>query len=361
MTTVVTRFPVCVDDNPDVWRINEGQWTRCGPLSDFQGDADDLSVMALVSPVDVRCLWSSWPGLEPRQAESVAGLKATEQSLGPVHVVARHVGDDMVVSAAISPEKMASGLALLSAHGLDPDLLLPMGLAVEGDPDHVAKAAFDGMEVFRGSNFVAPDEPAFRQLLIGDGVVKEYDQVEIQAMLWASSRSPLINLRQGKFAKRQHNIWATPTQRQWIIRLLGALVGVTILLGIATFVAYTSGASDENERALAAARKIDPSIQDIALAETQLDRALQQKGIVQRRFGPLSAGLWRAVKMAPNVSVRELRFSPDGILTTVLAAPDAQSLNKALVAVQKDGFKITAVSRRDDSGATLVDLTMRMP
>ncbi|HEV7233851.1 MAG TPA: hypothetical protein VGN36_06360, partial [Sphingorhabdus sp.] len=62
-----------------------------------------------------------------------------------------------------------------------------------------------------------------------------------------------------------------------------------------------------------------------------------------------------------NVSVRELRFGADGILTVVLAAPDANSVNRALIAIQQDGYRVTATPRQDTSGATLVDMTMRMP
>ena len=85
------------------------------------------------------------------------------------------------------------------------------------------------------------------------------------------------------------------------------------------------------------------------------------EGIAKGRFAPLSAGLWRSVKASPNVTVRELRYGADGIMTVVLAAPDTPSIQTALTAIQQDGYKITATPRIDSSGATLVDLTMRMP
>ena len=61
------------------------------------------------------------------------------------------------------------------------------------------------------------------------------------------------------------------------------------------------------------------------------------------------------------MSVRELRYGADGILNVVLAAPDANAVNRALIAIQQDGYRITATPRQDASGATLVDMTMRMP
>lgn len=361
MTTVITCFPVSGTDNPTVWRIIEGHWQDCGVLSDFIPDAADEKSMVLVSPADARCIWSSLPDLEPRQAEGVAKLRATEQSLGLVHAAARVVTDDVVVTATIAQAVMQSGLDRLALCGLNPDIVMPIGLAIEAYPEHITKVEFDGLTVLRGARFALPDEAVFRDLLVGDSKVDELDADQVCHMLLAASEHPLLNLREGLFAKRERTVWATADQRKWILWLAGALVVATILLGIATLAKYNSATSAENDRALAAAQKIDPSIQDITQAETQLDRALQQKGLANGRFAPLSAGLWRAVQAIPNVSARELRYGNDGILTVVLAAPNADSINKALIAIQQDGYRVTATPRQDSSGATLVDLTMRMP
>jgi len=191
--------------------------------------------------------------------------------------------------------------------------------------------------------------------------VVEIETEQLRSMLLKASEAPVLNLRAGAFAKKARTIWATEGQRTWIIRLVTALFIATILLAIATLAKYWAATSAEDERAIASAQKIDPSINDISQAEAQLDRALQQKGQAKGRFGALSAGLWRAVQTTPNVTARELRYGKDGILIVVLAAPDTNSLNKVLIAIQQDGIRVTATPRQDSSGATLVDLTMRMP
>ena len=330
-------------------------------MSEFLANAEDHRVMALVAPVDSRCTWWTLPDLETRQAESVARLKAVEQSLGPVHAVARHLGDDAVVAATISPALMEAGLARLAQHGLNPDVVLPFGLAVDAHAEHVSRAEFDGLAVLRRGRLVAPDEAVFRDMLVGNGAVEEMDPTAVRTMLLSASERPPINLREGVFAKRERVVWTTAAQRKWMARLAGALVIATLLLGIVSWGKFVSATDAENDRAVAAAQKVDPSITDIALAEGQLDRTLQQKGMAKGRFGPLSAGLWRAVQASPNVSVRELRYGSDGILAGVLAAPNADSVNKALIAIQQDGYRITATPRQDNTGATLVDLTMRLP
>ena len=361
MTTVITRFPVVDADDPVVWRVTDGVWHDSGPLSEYLALSDEVVIMALVAPSDARVLFSSLPDLEPRQAEGVARLKAIEQSIGLVHAVARHVIDDIMLSATIAPAAMEYGLVRLALRGLNPDIVIPAGLVIDSHPDHVVRAEFDGVALLRSRTFVIPDEPALRDLLVGDIPVEDIEPAALRAMLLIASELPLLNLRAGLFAKREQVVWATALQRNWIKQLLGGLVAATILLGLVVWAKHSMATSAENSRALAAAQKIDPSISDITQAEAQLDRALQQKGIAKGRFAPLSAGLWRSVKASPNVTVRELRYGADGIMTVVLAAPDTPSIQNALTAIQQDGYKITATPRQDASGATLVDLSMRMP
>lgn len=361
MTLIVTRFPAHEFDDPTVWRVVDGEWLDQGALSDFASVGDDANVMAIVAPADARCVWASLPDLEPKQAEGVARIRAAEHSLGNIHAVARHIGDDNVVTATIATAAMEQGLARLIPRGINPDIVIPAGLVVEPNPDHVVRAEFDGATVLRGAAFAIPDEPVFRDLLVGDAAVEDVHTDAMRTALLAASERPMLNLREGIFAKRVRTDWLTAQQRKWLVRLLGGLVVASLLLGLVTWAKHKNATADEDDRALAAAQKIDPSISDITQAEAALERALAQKGMAKGRFAPLSAGLWRSVKASPNVSVRELRYGADGIMTVVFAAPDANSVNKALIAIQQDGYRVTATPRQDTSGATLVDLTMRMP
>jgi general secretion pathway protein L len=345
-------------DDPVIWRTDKSGWQEVSLLSEYPGN-DDLSVMAIIRQEDVRCAWTSLPELEVRQAESVARIQLAEQSLGAVHIASRHVGD-VVVSAAIAPQKMEYGLARLLAKGISPDIVIPLGLAVPSDPEVVSLVTFADASALRAMDFAIPDEPVFRGLLVGDRAVCVVDRQEMQAALYATSQSPLLNLRNGAFAKRTHAAFATTQQRKWMVRLLIALISATALLGIVTWAKYRMAIASEDERALSAAQRVDPSIKDIAQAESLLTRAVQQKGVATADLGPLSAGLWKAVKASPNVSLRELRYGNDGILLAVMAAPNADAINRALIAIQQDGFRVTATPRQDNSGATLVDFSMRM-
>ena len=361
MTLIVTFLPSVDHSNPMVWTLSDSAWSEPCPLSEFVPDAADDRMVAIVQAEASRCIWISLPDLEPRQAEGVAKVRAFEQSLGAVHAVARYLDAGDVVTATIDTGVLETGLAMLQARGLNPDVVIPFGLLVPSDPQQVVRAELGNSTVLRGDRFAVPDEQVFRTMLVGDAAVEDMDQTALIQALLNASVQPALNLREGPFAKREPRMLATPEQRTWILRLFGFCILATLLLGVAAFTKYSLATSAENDRALAAARKINPAIADIAQAEAQLASALQQKGLAVGRFTPLSAGLWRAVQASPNVSVRELRFGRDGILTTVLSAPDAGSINKVLIAVQRDGFRVTATSRQDTTGATLVDLTMRMP
>jgi general secretion pathway protein L len=357
---IITRFPDSQADNPVVWQVIDGVWNDAGLLSDAMLDGSDEVIMAVASPVATRCLWSELPDLEPKQAEGVARLRAADQSLGSVHSAARHLGDASVVTATIATDAMEHGLKRLIQAGLDPDIVIPAALAISPG-DQIVRAEFDSMAWLRGPSIATPDEPVFRDLLIGQGAIKPLGSDTVRAMLLGACDTALVNLRQGAYAKRQQHRLATDHQRAWIKRLFAGLVGATALLILITLGKQWIATAAENDRALAAAQKIDAKITDVEQAEAQVDRALQQKGVAVGRFVPLSAGLWRALQASPNVSLRELRYGADGILTAVLAAPDANSANRALLAIQQDGYRITATPRQDTSGATLVDLTMRMP
>lgn len=361
MTVVVTFLPGLDQSNPLVWRLSESAWSDPCPLSEFVPDAADESVVAIVSAEVARCIWLSLPDLEPRQAEGVAKIRALEQSLGDVHAVARHVVADDVVAATIDATFLETGITMLQAGGLNPDVVIPFGLLLPADAQHIVRAELGNSVVLRGHRFSVPDEAVFRTIFAGDASVVDMNNMALHRALRDASVQPALNFRDGIFAKREPRIFATPVQRAWILRLLGFCILATLLLGVAAFTKYSLATSAENERALAAARKINPAISDIAQAEAQLASALQQKGLAEGRFTPLSAALWRAVQASPNVSVRELRFGRDGILSIILSSPDAGSINKVLIAVQRDGFRVTATSRQDTTGATLADLTMRMP
>jgi general secretion pathway protein L len=228
MTLVITRFPTSERDDPSVFRVAEGVWQEAGALSNFVPTVDDITVMALVAPEDVRCHWLTLPDMQGRQAESVAKLRATEQSLGLVHCSAGADYDDVVATATIASEVMQFGLDILKARGLNPDIVLPFALSLSVHSDGISKAEMDGLSVLRGEQFAIPDDAVLRDMFIGDAPIETIDADSIRSMLLSASAAPLLNLREGKFAKRERANWMTAEQKIWVQRLLIALLIVNV-------------------------------------------------------------------------------------------------------------------------------------
>lgn len=361
MTLLVIRFPTTELDDPVVYRVTEGVWQDSGALSNFVASVEDSTVMAVVPPEDVRCNWFALPELEARQALSVAKLRAAEQSLGHVHCCAGLDHDGSVATAAIAPDLLQRGLDRLAARGLNADIVIPFGLVLDTASDGFFKAEMDGIAVVRGPGIAIPDDAVLRDLIVGEAKTDSIHGDAVRSMLLTASAAPLLNLREGMFAKKERTVWTTGEQRIWIRRFLTSLLIATIMLTFVTLAKYWTATASENKAALAAAQQIDPAITDIDQAESALTASLNRQGKMQSNFAPLSAVLWRSVKISPNVSVREMRFTPDGILAVVIAAPTADNVNKTLLAIQQDGFRITATPRQDASGSTLVDVTVRVP
>lgn len=70
-------------------------------------------------------------------------------------------------------------------------------------------------------------------------------------------------------------------------------------------------------------------------------------------------GLYSALQGEQSVSSTSLSYGADGTLSTTLAAPTVDAVNRVLVAVQRNGYRITAVPRQAPDGRSMVDVTVR--
>ena len=159
---LIVGLPATDHANPSLWHIRDGIVISSGRLADIAevldgADIGDAIVMAIVAPAQARCIWSSFPDLEPRQAAGVARLQAVEQSIGSVHAVSRHLDGDIVVTANIAPATMDYGLLALAATGLNPDIIIPAGLTLDAPADGFICAVVDGKPVLRGAKIAAPE------------------------------------------------------------------------------------------------------------------------------------------------------------------------------------------------------------
>ena len=70
------------------------------------------------------------------------------------------------------------------------------------------------------------------------------------------------------------------------------------------------------------------------------------------------SGLLLRLQAERDVSLTALGFSR-GILSATLAAASVDSINATLVALQRDGYVVTAVPRQGSDGRSMADVTIR--
>ena len=70
------------------------------------------------------------------------------------------------------------------------------------------------------------------------------------------------------------------------------------------------------------------------------------------------SGLLARLQSERDVSLTALGFSR-GTLSATLAAASVDSINRILLALQRDGYRITAVPRQGGDGRSMADVTIR--
>ena len=82
---------------------------------------------------------------------------------------------------------------------------------------------------------------------------------------------------------------------------------------------------------------------DATAAEAELDRRLAAAGGGPLAFSVPASALYDAMNDTPGVSLKTLSHRTDGTLTTTLAAPRVEDINKVLLALQARGYRVTRV------------------
>ena len=353
------------------WMVEDGVVTARGAV---HPDSDDgafpvaetqMPVMALISATRSIVRWTDMGELAPRQAEAAAKLKIAEETLEPsggLQSAAVHGDDSRVLIVSMSDADLQSGLDMLARYDLNPDIIMPAGLVLPATEEGILRADF-GSEIalLRRRDIISPDEPALRTALWPDQAMTELGTEELDACLARALAAPPINLRTGKFAKKNRMVAITPHQWRVIAWLLLAGLLLSVLLAAATYWRYDNAAAREDERALTAARKIAPQVADAENALSALDKELIRKGAAGRQFTAPASALYAQIKSVQGARLSAMRYSGDGILAVTLSAPTVGPINAILAGLQEQGYVVTATPRQEASGLTLADITMRLP
>ncbi len=363
---ILALWPVGEDDDPLLWFVSGDAVTGESTLSAIAGQFDAEMLETIPATLLVPATLSTFrrveaEGLEPKQELAVARIRAQAEALGTVQAGAARCADGRVALATVDAVLLQYGIDRISRTGLSVKAAVPFGALVEPVAGEILRAEIGGHVMLCSADLCSAEEPSLVSALFGDVAPRTLGEAELAAAMVAIARAPEPNFLEGMATRRRSKPLFSDANRLWAKRLSILAACLMLAGGIAYWAKLQWAISNENSRALAAAQKIDPTINDIDNAEAGVDAALARKGIERAKPAILVAIVWQAAKANENVAVSDMALVNNGLLSATLSAPDSDSINAALLSIQRAGYQITATPRRDSSGVTLVDLTVKAP
>ena len=289
---------------------------------------------ALAVPgTEVAIHWLELAGdLAPAQAAAAARLMladASAEPLGEMHVAAGRAENGLTAVALAPVARMEDWLA----DGLDPDLILPEPLLLLPPAEGLVRRGLD----HRGLAQAFSAEPELAAFVAGDAPVAELDEASFEAGLPAALAEPVVNLRQGAFAKRrQFRIDRDATRR--VALLVGALLIVSLILQLATIMRYSFDA-DRMEQETA---------------------ALGTGGAPARaNFDLLAPILFEAVRSTPNLQLTRLEYRPDGSLGATVQVDTPATLAAFRARAEAAGAVTLGGSLQSAGGQQSAEIVLR--
>jgi general secretion pathway protein L len=348
----------------EAWiRVADGS-VATGPAVDGLEIGAEDRVVAVAPGDSVALHWLELSsGLAPAQAAAAARLLVGEQMAQPIsdlHVaVGRETESELGRSVALVPAAtMASWLGELAAIGVDPDAIVPEPLLLPVPEEGIVRFDRSEYSLFRAPGEAFALEPDTAELIVAGRPVVEIDADVFAAALAPAAEDPLLDLRQGAFARRRQ--WRIdPALVRRLATLAIFLVLVTLAIQIATIMRYTFGADAleaETRRVAAAALPRNPGVANPSLELSDRLIALRGGGV---GYGTISSALFAAIRATPNVELNGLAFSPDGSLRATIAADNLAPLEDLGRRVEAAGFVAELGPPRSGGGRRVADLLVR--
>lgn len=329
-----------------------------------QDDTGDDRLIALAPAADIPLRWYHYPDAAPAQAAAAARLDALRDSLGDasaLYVVAGIPAEagQAVPVAVTSHAAMTAWTDWLKGRGLTAAAIIPSAATVPPpEPDALWTAEVGGEAIVRTADRAFLSDPELDPLIAGDRTIAPLDADRMREALLLSLVTPPLDLLSG--AWKPTRSWSVdPAIVKLAKRLLVALVVVSLLIPVVYAVRLMSDTSRADEAAVATAKKAGIAASDATAAEAELDRRLATAGGGPLAFSVPASALYDAMRDTPGVSLKTLSHRTDGTLTTTLAAPRIDDINKVLLALQARGYRITAQPMAGTDGQQMANVTIR--
>ncbi len=362
MFVALPHDPTGSDGATHWWRV-AGDTVESGVGDDWMALAADgrTKVIGLAPAALVRLAFSDRvEGVSSvRQAATIARVAALEQSLGDpetLHTASALLAGDppTMVTAVVANAKMqewidwAERLAVGIDHIVPAAMVLPLA-------DEWAAVSIGSERIIGRRGTILPDEPALKDALIGAGEQPvELEPRDLELALIGLADVPRPDLRTGRFARRRRIVIDRTRIRELALLLL-ALVFVTTVFSIVAVLKLDTSRAALDAEALEIARSAAGPGVTLDNAEAMLAARAGPTG--GRSLSSEVAAVLVRLQPEQNVSLSTLGYS-GGSLTFTLSGQGPDAINRVLLALQRDGYRVTAVPRTQGNGQTFADVTL---
>lgn len=337
-TSPATDPATLLDYAGDGWLLLEGGGVaaRGGPDDLVELPAGTRTALA-VPGAAVAIHWLELAeGLTQVQAAAAARLMladASAESLADMHVATG------IAERGLTPVALAPNALMAEWVAGDPDMIVPAPLLLLPPETGLVRRDAGTVPEYRGAGAAFSVEPEIAELLTGDTPVRALDEADYEAGLAAALSPPLLNLRQGTWARRRQWRVDAPGVRRvgWLVLALAVLSLVVLL---AQIMRYSSAAS---------------RLEDEAAALTARNPAATGGP----RFTPLAAGLFAAIQAVPNVELTRLDYRADGTLTATVTGDTPATLQALRRQIETMGLQVQEGAPQPPAGRPAAELLLR--
>ncbi|MDR6787206.1 general secretion pathway protein L [Sphingomonas sp. BE138] len=346
------------------WRIRDDAVEHEGEGLPEVGVDDHV---VAVAPADAVTLhWATLPARSPAQALAAARVVVSDATAEPAHDLHVAVGRERAgdrggerAIAVVAPSRMAAWLAALAQRGVDPAAVVPAPLLLPEPEEGYVRADLPGQAVVRGRTTGWADDPLLTGLVTRGEPPLALDRDAVRAAAIGAVAAPVIDLRQGAFARRRRRAaidWA-------LVRRLAVLAGLillaTLAIDVVRIMRYSFGADAIEGRAAAIARQALPRGTGEGDAARMLGERLSALRGPGQGFTRTAAAVYAVVEAVPESEVTALQFEPNGALRVSLSLAGEAQANTVKSRLAAAGFTVESSVFQQSAGRLTGDMTVR--
>lgn len=296
-----------------------------GPLPDV---APDVQRVMIAPAADVCLRWLALPDLPPAQLRAVARRELADHTLASPDAIHVAVGrrDELhgeTPVAWVGADQMRHWIDTALALGVDPDAVILAAAMLPRPEAGYLRSTVLNEPVARGAHTGFADIDDLLAVIAADAPVETAALSE--DAITAAAQLPVIDLRQGDFAKRRPFVIDRHAVRRMAIVALG-IVAVLLITEITRLIRYETATAAIDRGNLAAVAAALPREKTISNPEAQLDNRLAALTGGGVGFASTSADIFAALQSVPGIDLQAISFGPDGRLRARISADGADSV-----------------------------------